>query len=1322
MLTLASLATLGPRRNPVGVQLLAPHMHKQIFPGKPLPTPPSSLLDISKRHLAAHGLSPDGAAVLPELSFDLPPLQGDNIREHFHTLGAWAAEPYLTLARDFATAELPPMPASWVLDKPGWTRYGRDGSVRQVESLNGESMVCFDVETLYKLSKYPVMATAASPDAWYSWLSPQIFDSPPKDEPTSREPWDQTVEKRYPHTLIPLFEGSTTPSIAVGHNVGYDRARVAEEYSLTRTPTRWLDTLSLHVATRGITSVQRPTWLKHRNTKRDDAQRQDEAIEALRADAEANGDKLLAESLVEWSSALNSDDPSAVEVKTWEETTSVNSLADVAKLHCGIKVDKSIRDTFGDESIKHASELLPQLDELLQYCANDVKITHDVYKAVLPLYLASCPHPASFAGILSMGNSFLPVDQSWGEYLKSAETMYRTLSDDVRKALRTLAERLRAQGPQEDEPWASQLDWTPKAARWSDADLTTAPAPKPTKKTKAKRKAKKMQPAWFAQIQKDPQVLLSSTYERQVIPLLLQMCYRGYPVYYLHEHMWCFRAPLDAVSELVEHHGLPVELNAKDAALEQLTEDSVFFRIAKAGKARRSKLVGKSLAKEVNSGLLTSPFPKDLAQTTDGELADAIPGLMKLARKAVKVGDDNEWAAQLNWTPVDQSEGTQAASPIASMTAPAPRQKDDFGTWPKWYWDLTVPSTNKKFTLGELDLTMRKSIAPLLLRMQWHGYPLAYSKEHKWMYRVPKEDIGKDAVSDPKKAVIFNVTEPFKGDEHLVADTDHSYFRVPHKDGEGNNVGNPLSKAFLKSVESGELSSALSDDKDEQLATAATTATNMNALCSYWISARERIMNQFVVYRNKKQGMILPQVITMGTVTRRAVEATWLTASNAKKNRVGSELKAMVRAPAGYAIVGADVDSEELWISSVMGDSQFGVHGATAIGWMTLEGTKSAGTDLHSKTANILRITRDAAKVFNYSRIYGAGRPHAIQLLLQGDGTLTREAADKLATDLYKQTKGAKTFRSKGRPPAASQYLWHGGSESYLFNTLESIALMDRPTTPALGCGVTRALRKSFLDAGHSYLPSRINWVVQSSGVDYLHLLITAMDYLMDKYGIRARYLLSVHDEVRYLAVEKDKYRCALALQIANAWTRALFCYNLGLDDMPQGITFFSAVDIDHILRKETDMTCVTPSHPTPLEHGESLDINALLDITKGNLGKDLRPDPLPRVADPGPPVQIFNDLGSVEHKRFLQAQADATPRSAKAYLDGLPGIPGAPVEEWKRKPRSMPRTPTYEAPQGWEVGEMPDALDTAPGWSEEDLGEAEGKMFAMGRRGTVEM
>lgn len=358
---------------------------------------------------------------------------------------------------------------------------------------------------------------------------------------------------------------------------------------------------------------------------------------------------------------------------------------------------------------------------------------------------------------------------------------------------------------------------------------------------------------------------------------------------------------------------------------------------------------------------------------------------------------------------------------------------------------------------------------------------------------------------------------------------------------------------------------------------------------------------------SQKWGMILPMVITMGTVTRRAIEKTWLTASNAKKNRVGSELKAMVRAPEGYAIVGADVDSEELWISSVMGDAQFGLHGATAIGWMTLEGTKAAGTDLHSKTANILGISREQAKIFNYSRIYGAGMKHAVLLLLQSNANMLPEDAQKAAEKLYASTKGTNTHRAD----LFGRKFWFGGTESFVFNKLEEIALSDRPQTPALGCGVTYALSKEYLPPGFGtdYMTSRINWVVQSSGVDYLHLLIVSMEHLIAKYAIKARYLISVHDELRYLVAEEDKYRAALALQIANLWTRSLFAYRLGMDDLPQGVAFFSAVDVDKVLRKEVDLPCVTPSQTTPIASGESLDIVEVLDKTSGgSLWSDRRP------------------------------------------------------------------------------------------------------------------
>ncbi|WVW83443.1 hypothetical protein I302_105464 [Kwoniella bestiolae CBS 10118] len=1279
------------RRNPVGVQMLSPSLHSQLFPGESLTKPPQSLLNTSLSHLRANGLSPDGAAVLPEINFDIPPIQGKNIRDHFYNVGQHTAEPYLSMAKGFMTSDLPEMPKNWEMDKAGWTKYHSDGRMEAVDDLSEETLVSFDVETLYKLSPFPVMATAVTPNNWYSWLSPTIFEDPPEVTPNPPEPWETKVPSHHPHDLIPLFKGPQ-PRVVIGHNVGYDRARVKEEYSLDRTSTRWLDTLSLHVSTRGITSVQRPAWMAHRKNKKAKLLRDQESKDALLEIAEENGDPEFLQGLQDWTADSSNEMESSQ--NTWQDVTSVNSLAEVANLHCGIPVDKSIRNRFADESIKHSSQLRPELQELLTYCGGDVKITHEVYKKVLPLFLESCPHPASFSGVLSMGNSFLPVDEHWQEYLKNAEATYQKMDEGVKKALRVLAEKLRKEGKKGGDPWSEQLDWSPKTARWAEeveevepqpsTSASSVPSstpeisviePSPTPSAEVPTT-----PRWLSDLSKDRSQIISAHTQRYFLPLFLQLSYKGHPVTYLTGHYWCIMVPQASTSEYIDDHGFPVALHPKkDKKLEELEEEYSFFKIGKPEEPRKVKLVGSGIRAMLKKGELTSPYADLLPKLAQTNLEGVKEDLWRCVEDFEKTGRDSPWAKQLEWKSVPQESSVDdtsrdlSATPAPQASAPsktskkAKSSKPNLGTWPKWYWDLTGPPS--RIPVGELDLTFKKTIAPLLLRLQWQGYPLIHSRTHRWLYRVPRSIIesgSADAVQARGGRVKFEETGP---DAVYAEDREHYYFRLPHKDGEGKNVGNPLSKHFVKSIESGELASAAAESGDDVAAKAATDATNMNAFCSYWISSRERIMDQMVVYREPNLGMILPQVITMGTVTRRAVEATWLTASNAKKNRVGSELKAMVRAPPGYAIVGADVDSEELWISSVMGDSQFGIHGSTAIGWMTLEGTKSAGTDLHSKTASILGISRDAAKVFNYSRIYGAGKKHAVQLLLQGDSKLTKDSAGKLADNLYKATKGHKTTRNKNLAPAAIPSIWHGGSESYLFNTLEAIALSDRPTTPALGCGITKALRKSYLEEGSSYLPSRVNWVVQSSGVDYLHLLIVSMEYLIEKYEIQARYLISVHDEVRYLAKEEDKYRLSLALQIANVWTRALFCYNLGLDDMPQGIAFFSAVDIDHVLRKEVFLTCETPSHPHVIPPGESLDITQLLKKTNnGDLGKVIKENKTYRSdMEVKAPVALFPGITSETHRLFLEAQARRKGDLAKKYLDGLEPVVDS-VEEVRKR------------------------------------------------------
>lgn len=130
------------------------------------------------------------------------------------------------------------------------------------------------------------------------------------------------------------------------------------------------------------------------------------------------------------------------------------------------------------------------------------------------------------------------------------------------------------------------------------------------------------------------------------------------------------------------------------------------------------------------------------------------------------------------------------------------------------------------------------------------------------------------------------------------------FFKLPHKNGEGNNVGNPLGKDFIAKVEDGSLTCGEGS---------AMTALHVTNSASYWKNARDRIRNQAALMLPEREmartvretrqnepdaapcGAILPRIVTAGTVTRRAVEPTWLTASNAYKDRVGSELKAMIQ-------------------------------------------------------------------------------------------------------------------------------------------------------------------------------------------------------------------------------------------------------------------------------------------------------------------------------------------------------------------------------------------------------------------------------------------
>ena len=117
------------------------------------------------------------------------------------------------------------------------------------------------------------------------------------------------------------------------------------------------------------------------------------------------------------------------------------------------------------------------------------------------------------------------------------------------------------------------------------------------------------------------------------------------------------------------------------------------------------------------------------------------------------------------------------------------------------------------------------------------------------------------------------------------------FIKLPHKNGPKFNVGNPLAKDFLASAgEGGALASTKRELTEKML--------RGNMSLAYWRSSQARIKEQLKVDFSPESGgwgAILPALVVSGTITRRAVEKTWLTASNAKEDRIGSELKTYIR-------------------------------------------------------------------------------------------------------------------------------------------------------------------------------------------------------------------------------------------------------------------------------------------------------------------------------------------------------------------------------------------------------------------------------------------
>ncbi|XP_072258819.1 DNA polymerase subunit gamma-1 [Pyxicephalus adspersus] len=1167
-------SSLERRMNPLNIQMLSKGLHEQIFRGKQAQYSEENVQK-SKDHLQNHGLWGQETSTIQDVELELPKMYGNNIEEHFRILAQKQNLPYLEAANDLLQCQIPELPQEWAW-QTGWTKYTKGGGKEQVDFPDEKALV-FDVEVCMSEGQCPTLAVAVSPNCWYSWCSQRLIED--------RYTWSNEISLS---DLIPL---ETSPKsnkhnwserLVVGHNVSFDRAHIKEQYYVKGTKMRFMDTMSIHMAVSGLTGFQRTLWMASKYGKKKGLQEVKQHIMKTRH-------KYDGPAIISWD---------------WVNISSINNLADVHALYVGgPPLDKESRELFIKGSM---ADIRADFQNLMKYCAQDVLATHEVFSEQFPLFMERCPHPVTLAGMLEMGVSYLPVNQNWQRYLDEAQITYEELQKEMKKSLMNLANdacQLLTNDAYKTDPWLWDLEWDVQefkqkkikvskkqenvksssehaAGSTNHSDSHEDPGP-PSEEEELRPPPGKLylesiiektlpslpkrnqhmpgHPGWYRKLCPKlgdadwvPGPSLISI-QMRLTPKLMRLTWDGFPLHFSEKHGWGYLVP-----------------GRKDNLLANREEE-------------------KEEEDDDDNSAVTAPCPYKAIEDAYGAYC----------RNKTKMHGKQD-------SPVHEEFRLTEDSSIWQKVEELSRLETDLG-------NEASKGTSRKTSKSELP-----------------------------------------AVHEPDAALHHH------GNGHC-SDVNVSgcwFYRLPHKDGIANNVGSPFTKDFLPKMEDGTLQASTGD-------TSATRALEINKMISFWRNAHKRISSQKVVWLKKgelprtvtrspefdeenKYGAILPQVVTAGTITRRAVEPTWLTASNARADRIGSELKAMVQAPPGYHIVGADVDSQELWIAAILGEANFaGMHGCTAFGWMTLQGKKSSGTDLHSKTASTVGISREHAKVFNYGRIYGAGQPFAERLLMQFNHRLSQEEALVKAKHMYASTKGVRRYilsedaewlvdelgisiergednsvslddvrriqkqasmRSRKKWNLISRKIWTGGTESEMFNKLESIAMSPSPSTPVLGCRISRALEPAAVQG--EFITSRVNWVVQSSAVDYLHLMLVAMKWLFEEFDIDGRFCISIHDEVRYLVSSEDRYRAALALQITNLLTRCMFAYKLGMQDLPQSVAFFSAVDIDRCLRKEVNMDCATPSNPSGLEQkygippGEALDIYEIMKLTNGVLKK----------------------------------------------------------------------------------------------------------------------
>jgi DNA polymerase gamma 1 len=208
--------------NQVGIQMINEKLRSYLFNEKHVVK--GSDIEKAADHLKKFGLFLKESQPVEDVDqLNLPNLKGKNIEEHFYNIAREKTVEYNKLLNKLTNNGIPNMPKQFEF-KAGWTRYDPITNRSTSVEYPPDDALVFDVESLVMYKNCPVLAVAVSNEAWYSWCSQRLINND-----------FMYLNSLQISDLIP-FEShdlnirQSKKRVAVGHNVGFDRSYIKEQY------------------------------------------------------------------------------------------------------------------------------------------------------------------------------------------------------------------------------------------------------------------------------------------------------------------------------------------------------------------------------------------------------------------------------------------------------------------------------------------------------------------------------------------------------------------------------------------------------------------------------------------------------------------------------------------------------------------------------------------------------------------------------------------------------------------------------------------------------------------------------------------------------------------------------------------------------------------------------------------------------------------------------------------------------------------------------------------------------------------------------------